>query len=57
MKASDIFKSLRFVVNSEGQPESVIIDIEAWNMLMQLLDDLRENEIADAEDFRRDARF
>jgi PHD/YefM family antitoxin component YafN of YafNO toxin-antitoxin module len=55
MRASDIFKSLRFVVNSEGQPESVIIDIEAWNMLMQLLDDLRANEIG--EDGRQDEMF
>ncbi len=55
MQASDIFKSLRFMVNSERQPESVIIDIEAWNLLMQLLDDLRENEIA--EDDRQDSLF
>jgi hypothetical protein len=42
MELVEIFKSVRYVVNREGQEMAVQLDLAAWRALMALLEDLED---------------
>jgi len=46
MSTLEILKSVQFVVNREGKPAAVQLDIEAWELLLDWLEDLEDREIA-----------
>jgi predicted DNA-binding protein len=39
---SEVFKSVRFVVDQSGQPSAVQMDIEAWESLLDWLEDVED---------------
>jgi hypothetical protein len=42
MELVEIFKSVRYVVNRDGQETAVQLDLAAWRALVALLEDLED---------------
>lgn len=42
MSVTDILDSAQFVIDKEGQQTAVLLDLEAWEALRQLLEDLED---------------
>ncbi len=51
MTVSDLFQSVQFVVNSQGEKSGVVIDMELWDEILTLLEDLEDaDEIQQAHE-------
>lgn len=48
MTFQEILQSVQFVVNREGQATAAVMQIDAWEALMALLEDLEDQELVQA---------
>lgn len=48
MTVADILNSVKFVVDPNGQQSAVVVDMEVWEQIVTLLEDLE-----DAEEIRK----
>ena len=44
MTVADILKSVKFVVNPNGQQSAVMVDIDVWEQIVTLLEDAEDAE-------------
>ena len=44
MIAIDILNTAQYVVDKDGQPTAVLLDLPSWHSLRQLLEELAEDE-------------
>ena len=44
MTVADILKSIKFVVNTNGQQSAVVIDLDTWEQIVTLLEDAEDAE-------------
>ena len=46
MGVADKIKSAQYVVDAQGQPTAVLLSIEAWESLLEWMEDAEDSEIA-----------
>jgi hypothetical protein len=44
MTVADILKSVKYVVNTNGQQSAVVVDMEVWEQIVALLEDSEDAE-------------
>jgi hypothetical protein len=44
MTLTDILKSVKFVVNPKGKKSAVLVDIDIWEQIVTLLEDVEDAE-------------
>lgn len=56
MSITEIVKSAQFMVDADGTKKAVVLDMDVWDELLTLLDDLTDTAAAVAayEEYRRD---
>jgi len=45
MTATEILKSIQFVVDRNGKPTAALLDMDAWETLLSMLEDLEDVEL------------
>lgn len=45
MTVSEILQSVQFIVGQEGKPTAVVLDIEAWEALLSMLEDVEDVQL------------
>lgn len=45
MTLAEILQSVQFVVDQEGRPSAVLLELRAWAALLSLLEDIEDAEI------------
>ncbi len=45
---TDILKSVHFLVDQEGRPTAAVLDIEAWEEFLSLLEELEDIQLTEA---------
>ena len=48
MSITELLQSAQFVVDADGHKKSVLVDVEVWNELLSMLED-----VEDAQDVKR----
>jgi accessory colonization factor AcfC len=46
MTVTDVLRSAHFVVDQEGKPTAVVLDIGVWEALLTALEDIEDVELA-----------
>lgn len=46
MTVTDVLRSAHFVIDQEGKPMAVMLDISAWEALLAALEDIEDVELA-----------
>jgi len=44
MTVADILKSVKYVVNTNGQQSAVVVDMDVWEQIVTLLEDAEDAE-------------
>ena len=44
MTVADILNSVKFVVNPDGHQSAVVVDLEVWEQIVTLLEDIEDTE-------------
>lgn len=44
MTVADILKSIKYVVNTNGQQSAVVVDMDVWEQIVALLEDSEDAE-------------
>ena len=42
MTVTDIFKSMKFVVDQEGKPTAAVLDMDVWEAFLSMLEDIED---------------
>ena len=45
MTVTDILKSMRFLVDQKGKPTAAVLDMEAWEAFLSMLEDIEDAEL------------
>ena len=45
MTVTDILKSVRFLVDQKGKPTAVVLDMDAWEAFLSMLEDIEDAEL------------
>jgi len=45
MTVTEILKSMQFVVDREGKPTAALLDIDAWNAFVSMLEDIEDIQL------------
>jgi hypothetical protein len=45
MTVTEILKSMKFVVDQEGKPTAALLDMEAWEAFLSMLEDVEDAEL------------
>jgi len=45
MTIAEILKSMQFVVDREGKPTAALLDMDAWNAFVSMLEDMEDIEL------------
>ena len=45
MTVTDILKSVRFLVDLKGKPTAVVLDMDAWEAFLSMLEDIEDAEL------------
>ena len=45
MTVTEILKSMKFVVDQEGKPTAVLLDMNAWEAFLSMLEDIEDAEL------------
>jgi len=45
MTVTEILKSMQFVVDREGKPTAALLDMDAWNAFVSMLEDIEDIEL------------
>jgi len=45
MTVTDILKSMRFLVDQKGKPTAVVLDMDAWEAFLSMLEDIEDAEL------------
>ena len=45
MTVTEILKSMQFVIDREGKPTAALLDIDAWNAFVSMLEDIEDIEL------------
>ena len=45
MTVTDLLKSARFLVDQEGKPTAVVLDIAVWDAFLAALEDVEDSEL------------
>jgi hypothetical protein len=45
MTVAEVLKAAQFVVDQEGKPTAVMLDMSVWNALLEALEDIEDAEI------------
>jgi hypothetical protein len=45
MTVTDILKAMRFVVDQEGKPTAALLDMDAWEAFLSMLEDIEDVEL------------
>jgi hypothetical protein len=45
MHVEEILKTVQFVVDQEGKPKAAVLDMQAWEMLLALLEEAEDREL------------
>jgi len=45
MTVTEILKSMQFVIDREGKPTAVLLDMDAWNAFVSMLEDMEDIEL------------
>nr|VFK64870.1 MAG: hypothetical protein BECKUNK1418G_GA0071005_10537 [Candidatus Kentron sp. UNK]VFK71278.1 MAG: hypothetical protein BECKUNK1418H_GA0071006_105816 [Candidatus Kentron sp. UNK] len=45
MQITDVLHSARFVVDKEGEPVSIILDIDGWMAILSMLEEFEDSRI------------
>ena len=45
MTVAEILKSMQFVIDREGKPTAVLLDMDAWNAFVSMLEDMEDVEL------------
>ena len=45
MTVTDILKSVRFLVDQKGKPTAVVLDMDAWEAFLSMLEDVEDAEL------------
>ena len=45
MTVAEILKSMQFVVDCEGKPTAALLDMDAWNAFVSMLEDMEDIEL------------
>ncbi len=45
MTVTDILQSAHFVVDQDGKPTAVVLDIAVWDAFLSALEDIDDNEL------------
>jgi len=45
MTVTEILKSMKFVVDQEGKPTAALLDMEAWEAFLSMLEDIEDAEL------------
>lgn len=46
MTVTEILQSVQFIVDREGKPTAAVIDIDAWEVFLAMLEDLEDVKLA-----------
>jgi hypothetical protein len=46
MTVTDVLKSAQFLVDQEGKPTAVVLDIAVWDAFLSALEDVEDSELA-----------
>lgn len=56
MTVADILNSVKFVVNPDGHQSAVVVDLEVWEQIVTLLEDIEDaEEIKQARSIKEEA--
>jgi PHD/YefM family antitoxin component YafN of YafNO toxin-antitoxin module len=44
MTVAEIFKSVKYITNDKGKKSAVVVDMEVWEQIVTLLEDLEDAE-------------
>ena len=45
MTVAEILKSMQFVIDREGKPTAALLDMDAWNAFVSMLEDMEDVEL------------
>ena len=45
MSVTEILKSMRFVVDQNGKPTAALLDMDAWEAFLSMLEDIEDVEL------------
>ena len=45
MTVTEILKSIRFVVDQKGKPTAALLDMDAWEAFLSMLEDIEDAEL------------
>jgi hypothetical protein len=45
MTVAEILKSIQFVIDREGKPTAALLDMDAWNAFVSMLEDMEDVEL------------
>ena len=45
MTIAEILESMQFVIDREGKPTAVLLDMDAWNAFVSMLEDMEDVEL------------
>lgn len=45
MTVTEILQSVQFIVGQEGKPTAVVLDIETWEALLSMLEDVEDVQL------------
>ena len=45
MTVTDILRSVRFLVDQKGKPTAAVLDMDAWEAFLSLLEDIEDAEL------------
>ena len=45
MTVAEILKSMQFVIDREGKPTAALLDMDAWNAFVSILEDMEDVEL------------
>lgn len=46
MNAADLNKSVQFIVGVKGKPTAVVLDIELWDNILELIENIEDFKLA-----------